>query len=150
SARWYPDIAVECMDPACLEVMLSPYLSQVYTVEVVDDRACMATDNISILVKDGSAVYLPNAFSPNEDGQNDEFMIYPLQDEVRVSQRAIYDRWGNLVSGGDASAQGGQHYIWDGRKSGQMCNVGVYIYQVELVMPDGDKEIVTGEVTLLR
>ncbi|MEM6878631.1 MAG: gliding motility-associated C-terminal domain-containing protein, partial [Bacteroidota bacterium] len=85
-----------------------------------------------------------------EDGQNDEFMIYPLQEEVRVNQRSIYDRWGNLVSGGDASAQSGQHYIWDGRRAGQMCNVGVYIYQVELIMPDGDKEVVTGEVTLVR
>ncbi|MEL6669083.1 MAG: gliding motility-associated C-terminal domain-containing protein, partial [Bacteroidota bacterium] len=149
-ANWYPEIGIECMDASCLDVMLSPYFSQVYTVEVINDRGCMAVDEVSIIVKDGNAVYLPNAFSPNEDGQNDEFMIYPLQEEVRVSQRSIYDRWGNLVSGGSSSAQADQHYIWDGRHAGQMCNVGVYIYQVELTMPDGDKEVVTGEITLVR
>lgn len=137
------------MDIACAEVVLNPLLSQVFTVEVQNERGCLVTEDISVIVRDGRAVYLPTAFSPNEDGNNDEFMIFPLQDEVRVSQSAIFDRWGNMVAS-STSDQNDRHFIWDGRKSGELCSVGVYIYQVELTMPNGERELVTGEVTLVR
>ncbi|MEM6395505.1 MAG: gliding motility-associated C-terminal domain-containing protein [Bacteroidota bacterium] len=149
SIQWFPQIGVECMDAACAEVMLNPLLSQVYTVEVENERGCFVTEDISVIVRDGRAVYLPTAFSPNEDGNNDQFMIFPLQEEVRVSQSAIFDRWGNMVSS-STSDQADRHFIWDGKKAGKLCSVGVYVYQVELTMPDGEREVVTGEVTLVR
>lgn len=84
-------------------------------------------------------LFVPNVFSPNEDGQNDVFKprgTEPFEYELR-----IYDRWGNLVFSSDKIDKG-----WDGTFRNQPMNSGVFVYYVL----SGDQVIDKGNVTLLR
>ncbi len=84
------------------------------------------------------SVYIPNAFSPNGDGVNDEFRIYR---EVELSGEAvvieylgIFDRWGGIIL---EQRQGMvmNKPLWDGTVVGEELNSGVYVYVVELSCP---------------
>jgi gliding motility-associated-like protein len=88
-------------------------------------------------------IYLPNAFSPNNDGTNDRFRAYSDCDLLDYRLR-VYDRWGGLVYAGD-SREGG----WDGRDLAD----GLYLYLFECeVVENGYPRRVQqqGEVILLR
>ncbi len=59
----------------CFEITVTPAQSTVYSISVTDDNGCIAFDELSILVEKKDNIYLPNAFSPNDDGINDHFFI---------------------------------------------------------------------------
>lgn len=88
-------------------------------------------------------VGVPNAFSPNGDGQNDFFMIYggPFK-EVNMK---IYNNWGDLIFQSDKQING-----WDGRVKGIEQPAGVYIYTIYCVSEDDKEHKLSGDVTLLR
>jgi len=72
-------------------------------------------------------VYIPTAFSPNNDGINDVFRPYSNCDLSDVSKLQIFDRWGNLIF--DYEANGLP--IWDGATASGRVSAGVYVYQFE-------------------
>ncbi|MCB9186838.1 MAG: gliding motility-associated C-terminal domain-containing protein [Flavobacteriales bacterium] len=84
-------------------------------------------------------LFVPNVFSPNEDGHNDVFK--PRGTEPFDYELRIYDRWGNLVFTSDEIDKG-----WDGTFRGKAMNSAVFVYYVL----SGDQVIDKGNVTLLR
>ncbi|MFK7970247.1 MAG: gliding motility-associated C-terminal domain-containing protein [Bacteroidia bacterium] len=92
----------------------------------------------------GEELYLPTAFSPNEDGRNDTYFI-PNGGFSRMEAR-IYNRWGRLIyQSNDPGFQ------WDGRDGqGRSVAEGVYVIQVEAQTFEGVKIVRTGTITLLR
>jgi gliding motility-associated-like protein len=99
----------------------------------------------------GREVFIPTAFSPNQDGINDAFYIMSDDDNVSSIQwLRIYDRWGGLVmekKDGQANDPG---FGWDGTNDGDLVNPGVFIWQVHLTYADGLEKTMFGDVTLLR
>ncbi|MEM9917553.1 MAG: gliding motility-associated C-terminal domain-containing protein [Bacteroidota bacterium] len=93
-------------------------------------------------------VYLPNAFSPNQDGINDELQLYSACEVVEM-RMSIYDRWGVKVFEGF-----GQDIRWNGRFNNTPLKVGVYVAIVEyqLVNNAGDiqESMTSQDITLLR
>lgn len=86
---------------------------------------------------------VPNAFSPNGDGQNDVFSIYGgpfTQVELK-----IYNNWGELIFQSDKQSEG-----WDGRKQGVEQPAGVYVYTIYCISEDNEVHKLSGDVTLLR
>ncbi len=89
------------------------------------------------------SLFVPNVFSPNGDGTNDEF--YPVTLGVENIVINVYDRWGNLLWEGRDS----QH--WDGTYNGQPVPEGVYVYVITgQVKRSGKKITRTGSLTVLR
>jgi len=86
---------------------------------------------------------LPNAFTPNGDGKNDEFKILNPA-SYQSLQLNVFNRWGELVFSGNSSTS------WDGTFKGLSQPIGVYVYTATAVCPDGKKIGVNGSVTLLR
>lgn len=86
--------------------------------------------------------YIPNAFSPNADGENDLFFVQGNIDELHCF---IYNRWGEQVAQIDLPKQG-----WDGRVNGLECNTGVYFYYLTAKDKKGKEITKKGNVTLLR
>ena len=71
-------------------------------------------------------IYIPNAFSPDGDGLNDEFKVIGNSDNISTFHMYIYDRWGTLVfESSDISAG------WDGKYKGNPSPTGAYVYKVE-------------------
>ncbi|MBI2279185.1 MAG: CotH kinase family protein [Bacteroidetes bacterium] len=86
---------------------------------------------------------LPAAFSPNGDGNNDMLFVYGGQ-IVKLSL-SIYDRWGELVFETSSQDNG-----WDGTYKGKEASSGVYVYKLEVVYADKEKETKSGNITLIR
>ena len=92
--------------------------------------------------------FIPNVFTPNEDGRNDEFQIFANCD-IQEFKMEIYDRWGNRLFVADDWLNG-----WDGRARGQALSSGVYIYRIEYTAGDKNGNPITttkhGSLTLVR
>jgi len=106
-----------------------------------DSNACTATMNFNIKSSDDVCVEIPDAFSPNGDGINDEWKInhIELYDNASVQ---VFDREGIIVH---VFRNGGK--TWDGTFNGKTLPVGTYWYIVDL---NNKTSRITGNVTLLR
>ena len=91
-----------------------------------------------------NSVHLPNAFSPNADGNND-FLKPFVGEDVLTFTLTIYDRWGNLVL---QSSDPGMK--WDGTFNNKPLNTGVFAYAIDITYLNGLKEIKSGNITLIR
>ncbi len=117
---------------------------------ILDNGLCSIVDSFRLSFKncDAFQIFIPNIFSPNGDGVNDQFSIH-LDPEIEVLNFGmyIYDRWGSLVF-----AQN-QMSGWDGLKNGSSMATGSYIYKVEVeYLLDGVREKwkQSGDVMLIR
>jgi len=88
-------------------------------------------------------VYIPNAFSPNGDGENDVLRIYG--DMIYTVLLRIYNRWGELVFETNERSE-----YWDGTYNGQLLEPDVYDYYLQVECINGEENIIKGNVTLMR
>lgn len=119
-----------------------------YSVETVNQCGGL-TQYIEVTKEDCTCEpYIPNGFTPNADGRNDEFQVY-ANCEIQEFRMEIYDRWGSLVF-----ATNDDLGRWDGTSNGQEVNSGVYVYRVEYTAADKNgnptKSLKHGSVTLIR
>lgn len=95
-------------------------------------------------------IYVPNAFSPNGDGVNDVFEIFPHCDfELRIIQMEIYNRWGQRVF---FSSQP-ETNPWDGTFKGRKVDPGPFTWRLEyeyLEISQWQKRAETGLVNLIK
>lgn len=136
--------------PGCTSIWVSPTATTNYSVQVSDNAACDATANIVVRVDRKAKIFVPNAFSPNNDGKNDFFVINAAGNQVDViNSFQILDRWGNLVFQRDNFMPNDQQFAWDGTFRGQKVNSGVYIYFAEITLQDGSLVQTQGEVSVI-
>jgi gliding motility-associated-like protein len=88
-------------------------------------------------------VFVPNVFSPNNDGKNDKVMIYG--NYINKVEMRIFNQWGQQVAFLNSQTQG-----WDGTHKGKPQPVGVYVYALRAVMTDGRTVDLKGSITLVR
>lgn len=96
-------------------------------------------------------VFIPSAFSPNDDGINDFFSI--LGDEVElleIKSLQVFDKWGNLVYAGEQLAPNQFSSGWDGKHAGRPAAGGIYVYSAILIMNDGLERRLSGNLSLIR
>lgn len=89
-------------------------------------------------------VFIPNAFSPNDDGDNDAWEI-GLQVGTKPINCQVFDRWGNLCYRTNA----GELPRWDGTLNQRKCASGVYFWQFQFENPEGKKEYLKGDLLLV-
>lgn len=114
---------------------------------------CIYSDSIEIRLLDfnkkPSDDAFPNAFSPNGDGENDYFILYPTPEMKEISGVMIYDRYGNFIFEENYRSQedpGG----WDGLIGHQAAEPGVYLVVVDYVLQNGEKQQTTFDLLLIR
>ena len=94
-------------------------------------------------------IYIPNVFSPNDDGINDVFaMSFGSDLEVTAMTGSIFDRWGNLVYSSEAIP-----FQWDGLYANDEVLPGVYVYHIKCTYLEGSverEEVFAGDVTLVK
>ena len=117
-----------------------------YWLQAKDEHNCPVSDSIFIQTKTcpPKGIYVPNAFSPDNNGRNDIFkpVIYGIIKNYRFS---IFNRYGQMVFNSSNPKQG-----WNGTINGNMPNAGVYVwycrYELEGLKPITEK----GTVVLLK
>jgi len=128
---------------SCASNTESPIASTQYCVAGADINRCRDTVCLHVVVENVCDVFIPDAFSPNGDGQNDEFKVYSHCIVELTLQ--IFDRWGNQVfNRSDPSA------AWDGTYGGSLMNTGSYIYQVQYTLSNGKTTKTKGNFSLMR
>lgn len=142
-----PD-SINCFD--CLNVEVAPLLSTIYTATVTDLNGCSATDLVRVFVDKARYVYIPNVFSPNGDGANDEFYIFGGPDVLEIKRFAIFDRWGESVFEMKNFPPNDPHYGWTGTFRGMPMHSEVFVYFAEIEFKDGEVILFEGDVNLLR
>lgn len=90
-------------------------------------------------------VYLPNAFTPDDDQVNDQFRAY-WNEYVSSGQITIFNRWGEVIFKSDKL-----DFRWDGKRAGKPCPPGAYVYVFKYRTTVDEKEYqTTGSVLLIR
>ena len=148
SIIWNPIEDLSCTN--CLDPVIRPRNQGIYLVTIFDENGCSASDQIDILVNKEERVFIPNSFSPNADGINDNFMVFGGPDVTRVTQFRIFNRWGALVFSISDFPPNDPLFGWDGTFDGEEVNPGVYVYVVEVEFFDGRTVMKTGDITVIR
>lgn len=120
-------------------IEVSPTDTTVYSV-VITAGDCVIMDSVVVWVLK-ERFNMPNAFTPNSDGTNDEF--YPASAGVDILQFQVWSRWGELVH--EDATKG-----WDGKVNGSEAPADIYVYRVIYRRIDGTEMTEKGDVALLR
>ncbi len=139
--NWQPKKDLNCS--VCESPISSTIASAEYQLLVQDVTGCTATATVSIFVIVDKQLYIPNLFSPNNDGINDRFEIFT--DAVKIFTIKIFNRWGEKVFETNDYKQG-----WDGYFNGELAPSGNYIYETSITFVDGQTEKRKGSVMLVR
>jgi len=127
SYAWNPSTGLSCSD--CATPVASPRETTTYCVKVTKsgcvDSACR-TVTIEIPFPGNRNLTVPNAFTPNGDGINDEFCLEGWNDCVTDFEVSIYDRWGEKVFESKEAS-----FCWNGIYKGKALDPAVFIYYIK-------------------
>lgn len=141
SIRWSP--ASTLNDPFAGSPIASPLVTTTYHVSVTDVVGCAATDQVTVIVV--SKGFIPDLFTPNGDGRNDQLLIYGM-DGVRSFMFKIFNRAGNILYNTN-SAEEMKTTGWDGRWKGVKQPPGVFYWSISGVYEDGTPLLLNNEKT---
>lgn len=140
--EWSPSTYLSCED--CANPVASPEETTSYCVNITDARGCFKEEcvliDIEIVCGD---IFVPSAFSPNDDGENDELCVYSdcLEDFVFV----VYNRWGEKVY-----ETSNMQICWDGTWKGKQLNSAVFVYTLDGSLINGQTVQQKGNISLIR
>lgn len=139
---WSPAGSLSCVN--CANPIASPTVTTTYTLTVSDSIGCTQYDTVTIFVElFCGEVFVPNAFSPNGDGQND--ILYVRGPCIQTVEFKVFNRWGECVFKTDDPLIG-----WDGTWRGQACENGVFTYTAKGYTLDGNSFSKKGNVSLVK
>ncbi|RYF78367.1 MAG: gliding motility-associated C-terminal domain-containing protein, partial [Cytophagaceae bacterium] len=126
-------------DPTSLSPLCTPLDSVTYQVRGLSEAGCEATMQIRVVVT--NRLFIPSAFTPNDDGKNDTWALRNIE-AMPDAEVFIYSRWGSVIfySKGYATP-------WAGRVGDTPAPPGIYTYLIRTGFPG---EEYRGELTVLR
>ena len=145
---WSPTTGLDCWD--CQFPQAFPFQTTSYIVKATSEIGCTVTDTVVVVVDRIKHIFIPNAFTPNEDGINDIFYIFGGLSAGQINTFSIHDRWGETVFRADNFQPNDPSFGWDGRFRGKPMNPGVFVYYAQIEFIDGTKIEYKGDLTLLR
>ena len=145
---WEQPHLLSCHD--CLTPWVQPLSTTTYSIALRDTNGCEKTDNLQVILHKESNVFIPNAFSPNNDNVNDFFTVYSDQSVSQVLRLLVYDRWGELLFERTNFRPNQDQLGWDGHQNGRSMQPGVFSYLLEVEYIDERTEVFTGDVALIR
>jgi gliding motility-associated-like protein len=116
---------------------------------VTDSAGCTAKDVINIFVKKPQEVVVPSAFSPNEDGENDQLLVHG-KSGIKVTYFRVFDRWGELLFESTDFNINDKTGGWNGNFRTKEMPLGTYAWAIEVVYEDGSSQSFKGQTALLR
>lgn len=139
------------------DYLLEKLQQGIYTLSITDSNDCIYEKSFDLRAISNNTleclpIYIPNVFTPNNDGINDVFSIFfDNSEEIdNVVYFQIYNRWGeqlfeqkNLTSSSNANG-------WNGNFKQKPLDAGVYVYQILMTLKDGSTLHLSGDVTLIR
>jgi gliding motility-associated-like protein len=139
---WQPSIGLS--DNTVSNPVANVVTTTTYILSMNYEGCISLSDTIKLIPMDcAQDVFVPNAFSPNGDLNNDVFFVHGTG--INSIELIIFNRWGEKIFESTNIKNG-----WDGTFNGQVCNTGVFVYYLKATMNDGTVVSKDGHVTLLR
>lgn len=141
---WSPVAGVN--QPTIASPIITVNETTLYTVSITSDIGCVTTDTVLIKIIPGTDIFVPQGFTPNNDGQNDR--LFPILVGMRqLNYFKVFNRWGNMIFSTNSAtpAEG-----WNGVYLGAAQPTGAYTWIAEAVDLQGRVVRRTGTVMLLR
>ena len=146
---WTAHKALSCTN--CPNPYAKPLQTTVFTLSVKDTATkCTVNGAIKVSVKPCESIFIPTAFSPNDDNINDYFSVFASGCIRNVLTMQVFNRWGVLVFSQNDFLPNTDKNGWDGRMNNQPVPPDVYVYVIELALGNGTTKRVSGDVTLMR
>lgn len=135
----------------CPSFQVAPLETTSYTYALTSSTGCTLADEVTVFVLEHGKFYIPNVFSPNGDGINDEVRLTASPGIERVNKWIIFDRWGDAVFGRTDFDPLDASVFWNGQTTtGEFSNPGVFPYLLEIQLINGKIEVYNGDITLIR
>lgn len=134
----------------CAKPIASPFQTATYIVTMTDNNHCSITRSVTVTVQSKIDIYAPNIITPNNDGNNDIFMLFAGRSFVQIKNLQIFDRWGALVFENKNYNPNSTLDGWDGTFKGKELMPATFVWRAEVLYSDGTSGIVQGDVTLVR
>jgi len=146
---WTPNnqgSVLDCIISDCSQADVWPSITTDFTATTTTTEGCEASATVEILVilpTGGYAIGVPNSFSPNEDGINDQLFV----DGIGISDMTfrVYNRYGQLVFETED-----QNIGWNGTLNQEPLNPATFAWTLEYTTVDGKSGKMNGNVTLLK
>lgn len=146
--RWLPPKDLSCYN--CAQPTVTGRTNITYKAIASNPAGCTAEDNVTIQVFcNNGNVYIPNTFSPNNDGVNDVFYIRG-KGIAGIKSLRIFNRWGAVVFSKLNLSINEPGAGWDGRYNGQPLTPDVFVYEAEIICDNNQIFPVKGNVTLIK
>ena len=132
-------------------ITVSPTTDTEYCVVVTDSNQCTDTACVKVFViieipcPTNNTLTVPNAFSPNNDGQNDVFCLAGWNVCIQNFIIHIYDRWGEEVF-----QSGNPDFCWEGTYKGKPMDAAVFVYFIEAKLTTSEEIVRKGNISLIR
>jgi gliding motility-associated-like protein len=144
SYNWIPEFIVD--NPTSQTTTATISENQEFLVQV-NKGACTSIAKVVVnayeLICGDVYVFVPNAFTPNGDGNND--VVYVRGQNIEEMTFMIFDRWGELVFESTDQNNG-----WNGTYKGKPSDPDVFVYHLKVKCIDGQENLIKGNITLLR
>jgi len=145
SYNWTPSAGLSCND--CPDPVAGPQIKTDYCVEVTSSEGCrnIACTTVAVENKEIKCgnVFVPTAFSPNNDGVNDVACVFGSC--ITKMRFVIFDRWGEKVFESSSVKE-----TWDGNFRGEPMNTAVFVYYLKATLANGEEVSQKGNITLVR
>lgn len=135
---WNPDYHIKYRSSSHPDVF--PITTTTYALWTQDQHGCTNSDEVIVTVIPGNQLVFYNAFTPNNDGDNDVFYVANLE-KYPDNNLKIYNRYGKIIF----SATNYDN-SWNGTYLGNIVPTGTYFY----ILNDGKDNLYKGSVTILR
>ncbi len=145
---WSSTGELSCTD--CPNPSVQPFTTTTYSVQLVSEDGCVVGDEVTVNVENRRRVVIPNAFTPNQDGVNDDFTIFGGPEVSTIRSLQVFSRWGEKVFAQSDFQPNEGRLGWDGFYKFRPAQNGVYVWWAEVEFIDGEVLIYQGNVTLLR
>ncbi len=131
---------------SCATTIANPAFTTHYTVDVTDTNGCQASDELTLTVNSITDIFIPNAFTPNDDGNNDVLELYGNKGSITFLNFSLFNRWGEKVI-----ESNDPNFKWDGTYKGEKVSSGVYLYVMKVAFVNGySRDDFKGSITVLR
>lgn len=141
---WSPAFSLD--DSGSQTPIATPEETTQYDVSVIDGE-CIQNTSVLVRVFDfecgPASLFLPNAFSPNGDGEND--VLFVRGDNITNLDLQIFNRWGEKIFETKSQRIG-----WDGNYNGKQVDPAVFVYHLTIDCGGGPSYFEKGNITLIR
>ena len=145
---WEPAAGIS--DPDSLITFAQPAQTTTYFIRAEDENGCEISESIVVEVDQTRSLFIPSAFTPNNDGRNDLLSVFGGEDVLAIKSFHVFDRWGSLIFQSNSIDLNNQGSGWDGTFRGQLMPAGTYIYFAEVIFLGNREGVVEGSINLIR